>query len=47
MLNVGDEVNTKSVKGKIISVDILNKKYKVLTDNNVVIEMDAKNGSKK
>lgn len=47
LLSVGDEINTKKVKGKIISVDILNRKYKVLTDNNNVVEMDAEDGSKK
>lgn len=47
LLNVGDEINTKKIKGKIVSVNILDKKYKVLTDNNTVIEMDAEDGSKK
>ena len=47
MLNVGDEVNTKNVKGKIVSVDVLNRKYKVMVDNNSIVEMDVPNGSKK
>ena len=47
LLNVGDEINTKKIKGKIISVNILDGKYKVLTDNNNIVEMDAADGSKK
>ena len=46
LLSVGEEINTKNINGKIISVDILNQRYKVLTDNNCVVEMDAKDGSK-
>lgn len=47
LLNVGDEVNINNIKGKILSVDVLNRKYKILSDNNVIVEMDVKDGSKK
>lgn len=47
LLNVGDEIKTKNGMGKIISVNVLDRKYKVLMDNNVVVVMDANDGSKK
>lgn len=47
LANVGDVIDTSLGKGKIISVDILNRKYKVLTDKEVVIEVEAEDVSKK
>lgn len=44
--NVGDEVTTERGKGKVISVDILNHKYKVLIDKNNIVEVVVDNGSK-
>ena len=41
--NVGDEIKTKEGNGKIISVDILSRKYKVLTEKDMVIEVEAEN----
>ena len=45
--NIGDEINSKSLKGKVVSVDILSMKYKVETEKNGVVEVDVNNGSKK
>lgn len=47
MPNIGDEVITGKDKGKVISVDILNYKYKLLTDRNTIVEVEVGNGSKK
>lgn len=44
---VGDEVEFDNIKGKVQSIDILNLKYKILTDKNVVVEVDLEDGSKK
>ena len=45
---VGKKVKTSDYEGKVISVDIFNRKYRVLTENNNVVEawLD-KDGSKK
>ena len=46
--DVGHKVKTEKGEGKVISVDIFNRKYKVLTENNNVVEVELdKNGSKK
>lgn len=47
LLSAGDEIEISDGKGKILSVDILNRKYRVLTEKEVVIEVEAKNVSKK
>lgn len=39
---IGDTIKTKEGEGKVISVDILNKKYKVEIENNGIIEMEKK-----
>ena len=44
---LGKKVKTKEYEGKVIFVDIFNKTYKVLTDNNNIIEVElGKDGSK-
>lgn len=45
---VGKKVKTSDYDGKVISVDIFNRKYKVLTENNNVVEVELdKDESKK
>jgi len=45
---LGKKVKTKDYEGKVISIDIFNKTYKVLTDSNNIIEIELeKDGSKK
>jgi len=44
---MGKNITIEEGKGKVVSVDILKKRYKVLLDNNNVIEVDLKDGSKK
>lgn len=39
--NVGDKVETESGTGKVISVDILKKKYKVEIEDKGIVEIDA------
>ena len=46
MPELGQIVKTPSGSGKVISLDILNKKYKVLVNDTVVV-MDSNNDSKK
>lgn len=44
---LGKRIKTKEYEGRVIAVDIFNKKYKVLTDSNNIIEVELdKNGSK-
>ena len=44
---LGKRIKTKEYEGRVISVDIFNKSYKVLTDNNSVIEIEIdRDGSK-
>ncbi len=45
--NIGADIKTDKVKGRVLSVDILNHKYKVLTDKNTVVEVVVDSGSKK
>lgn len=42
--NVGDEVELENQKGQVVSVDILNQKYKVQL-NTKIVEVDLNNGS--
>lgn len=44
---VGKMIETNEGSSKVISVDILNQKYTILTPKNNVVEVDVKNGSKK
>lgn len=44
---IGKELIVNGVKGKVVSVDIFRKKYKIMTNNNEIIEMDEESGSKK
>lgn len=44
---VGSKIETDSGIGKVISVDIFNRKYKVLLEDNQVIDVDKNNESKK
>ena len=45
---LGKKIKTKEYEGRVVSVDIFNKKYKVLTDSNNIIEVELdENGSKK
>lgn len=41
MPEVGDEVKTKEGKGKVISIDILNQKYRVEVEKNGIITVEA------
>jgi len=44
---LGKKVKTKEYEGRVISVDIFNKTYKVLTDSNNIVEVELdKDGSK-
>ena len=45
--SVGDDIVVNKIKGKIVAVNILERKYKILLENNTVVEMDAEDGSKK
>lgn len=44
---VGKFVETEEGSSKVISIDILNEKYTVMTPKNNIKELDGKNGSKK
>ena len=44
MLKIGDEIDTKQGKGKVIGLDILRQKYKVDVPDIGIIEVD-KNAS--
>ena len=45
---LGKKIKTNDYEGRVVSVDIFNKTYKVLTDNNNIIEVELeKDGSKK
>ena len=44
---VGKFVETEEGSSKVISIDILNEKYTVVTPKNNIKELDGKNGSKK
>ena len=45
---LGKKIKTKEFEGRVIAVDIFNKTYKVLTENNGIIEVELdKDGSKK
>jgi len=44
---LGKRIKTKEYEGRVVSVDIFNKTYKVLTDSNNIIEVELnKDGSK-
>ena len=43
---LGKKIKTEDYEGRVVAVDIFNKTYKVLTDNNNIIEVELeKNGS--
>ncbi len=44
--NVGSIIDNDKVKGKVVSVDVLNSKYKVLTDKNTIVEVSVDNADK-
>ena len=44
MPNVGDKIKVKDGIGKVVSVDVLKNKYKVMLDNNVFVEVDNNEG---
>lgn len=44
---VGDKVKTKSGQGKVISIDILRRSYKVINENNEIEVVEIDNGSSK
>ena len=44
---VGKKIKNKYCEGKVISVDIFNRKYKVLTSDGDIVEVDDVDGSKK
>ena len=44
---IGSKVETKDGIGKVISVDVFKRKYKVLVDDNQVVEVDVIDESKK
>ena len=44
---VGDKVKTEQGFGKVVSVDIFKKTYKVVLDDNEIVVVDKKNESKK
>ena len=43
---VGNKIETENGLGKVISVDVFKRKYKVLVDDNQILEVDAKDESK-
>ena len=45
--DVGSKIETENGIGKVISVDIFNRKYKVVVDDNQMIEVEVKNEGKK
>lgn len=45
--NIGSKVKIKEGEGKVISVDVFNRKYNVLLEDNQVVTVEADNGSKK
>ena len=44
MPNVGDKIKVKDGIGKVVYVDVLKNKYKVMLDNNVFVEVDNNEG---